>query len=185
MKHSVTLTLLLVLLVGTLGCVTYKQAQDDKTLSDATPLAQGEISPEQKAQTLANMVSGIPYVGLATPLVLFVGVWFYGVQRGRRIRTSLTPLPPPVTAIVTTNPIVQNVADVRTGIMDVADPESGLRRTWKALVLSALTAGIFAAIHTVIGTPSPEGVNPAIWSLVLAALMGAEKFLQRVLPVVP
>lgn len=183
------------------GCAFFKQAASDYQLGRDTPLASGEVSPNQKTAVLAGTVSSIPYVNLATPLISLGAPFLFAWLRGRRLRAENLPTnEKPVTGnlglAVGAEAIVQHLANVAAGLFEVGPNGSALKRGWKTAVLGGL-AVILAPeaqqlIHHVIpvlqSTP-PSWLahlfNGSVLALTIGGLGAAEKWLSKVEPLEP
>lgn len=169
-----------------LGCAAIQQARQDAEVGYTAPLAANEISPQQKAQTWGSIIAGIPYAGVAAPFAVPVLGWIFAWRRGAKIRKQQPASANPITGqlgnALGAETIIQHIADVRAGVIDVGAPESSTRRTWKGIVIGALGIAASSGLQHIAGQ-APSDVQPAIWALVSAVILGAEKWLQKVLPV--
>jgi hypothetical protein len=172
------------------GCSTMKQAHEDYVIGATTPLAPGEVSPQQSAQTIVSTVSAIPVVGGFAPLLGGALAAVATLVRGRKIRkggaTSVSPITGYLGGKVGLEGIVQSIANIATGLFEVGAENSPLKRAWKvglSVLLSVGTASLAIPAVRDLVVAHPEyalGIGG------IAALFGGlEKALSQVLPVTP
>ncbi len=176
------------------GCAAFNQAREDKALSDATPLAPGEASPQDKAGKIADRLGGLPYGAgiVAVPLATLALGWFFSWRRGRKLRltglpTSEKPISGAVGKATGVEGLIQHVADVTTGLFEFGKPGSELKRTWKGTALAAGGLALYPLVTHLIGAIQGHeiNVNPLFAAPLIGVLMGAEKWLSKVLPLRP
>ena len=200
MKKQVMFFIIAVTLVS--GCGFFKQASEDYKLAKETPYAEGETTAEEKSSALSNTFSGIPYVNLATPLILLGGPYIFTWLRGRRLRKEkMEPNPNPITGkignAVGLESIVQHFADLAAGLFDIGNKEGLLKPGWKGTLLAgfgALIAPNLADFISATVIPSlqnnpPEFLanlfNGSVLALTIGGLASAEKWLHKVEPIAP
>jgi hypothetical protein len=183
------------------GCAFFRQAADDYKTGRDTPLAAGEISPGQKAAALTTTASAIPYVNMATPVLMFGLPVLFTWLRGRRIRKENLPQNEnPITGRVGlkigAEAIVQHLANVAAGMFEVGPNGSSLKRGWKTALLGGLgvllapEAGqVLGHIIPVLQANPPEWLahlfNGSVLAITLGGLGMAEKWLSKVEPLKP
>lgn len=175
------------------GCAAIKQGIADKQLSDQTPLVNGEVSPQTKAQQVGNTVSSLP-VPFAAPIgvaVTFLAGLFFSVQRGSQIRKN-GGVPVITTSSVSIwTGLIQDVASAFTGAFTVASTSSPStaasvwQRIWKGLLATGTTGiaaimvdpslGAYFAAHPMIA---------GILGIVPSVILGVEKLFSSVPAVV-
>ncbi len=175
------------------GCAAIKQGNEDKQLSDATPLAAGERDPYDRGYQMAQPLASLPWgAGMAAvPIVGTIAGWFFASRRGRKIRLakqpeSVNPITGHFGESIGFEGIVQNLADAFTGIFDVGADGSSAKRGWKMALIGGLATAAIPAIDGLIShitTNPPAGLNPLIVAGVAALLGASEKWLSKVLPV--
>ena len=184
---------LLVVLVGCLllvGCATVEQARSDASLGLTTPVAEGEVSPQQQASEVSGILQAIPvvgpYAGLLGPLL----VGFFGWQRGRRLRKNLPVSANPITGFlgnkVGLEAVVQQVTNLVEGLYEVGPENSGLKRAWKTGLNTLLAVGTGALLVPDVQNFVLNNPNIVVGLTSLAALFGGlEKEASKVLPLPP
>lgn len=181
---------LAVLAVVLVGCATTKQAVDDYKTGATTPLEAGELSPSESVRPIVSTVSVIPVVGGFAPLIGTVLAGLATWQRGRRIRKGKPQSQNPITGWIGDQAgletLVQNAANVVTGLFEVGKEGSALKRAWKVGLTTTLSLGtgalaIPAVRDFVVHNPSIAAVIVGLSSL----FGGLEKAVSNVLPVAP
>ena len=188
MEKKIALLFIVIALIG--GCAFIRQAQEDKALSDVTPLAEGEASPAERAEKMASIFAGLPYGAgiVAVPIATAILTWFYGSRRGRRIRktheTSEKPISGNLGKAIGLEWLIQHLGDLSTGILDVGKDGSAAKRTWKATLIAAAGLALYPILGQAIGIlQGPEvSLNPIFAAPLVGVLMGAEKWLSKLLP---
>ena len=186
------------------GCAWIEQARQDAALSDSTALAEGELSPQARAELYARSLQSLPWGAgaVAYPLgILGIG-WFLKSMRGRRIRlqstgTSEKPATGYLGKATGIEAIIQFVADVSAAVFEVGKDGSGFKRGWKAFLYALVGSVTFgqAAYPFVIDTVHSFLQAPPSWingvSLTIATALGTgivaflEKQLANVKPIEP
>lgn len=181
-----------VLVLAFAGCAALRQAAEDKRLSDATPLAAGEISPHDRAAKSAGPLASLPYGAgtFAVPLATFGLAWFFGWRRGRKIRLNGLPASDkPVSGALGNatgiEGLIQHLADVAAGIFTFGKPGNALKRTWKGTLITAAGLALYPFVGQAIGTLQDHETAKNLWfaAPLVGVLLGVEKWLSRVLPV--
>ena len=173
------------------GCAAFRQAGEDKRLSDATPVAAGELTPHERAARMAAPLASLPYGAgaVAVPLATAGLAWFFGWRRGRKIRLGSLPASErPVSGALGKatglEGLIQHVADISAGVLNFGKPGGGLKRTWKGTAIAALGFAVYPFIAQLIGAVQGNEipVNPLFAAPLVGVLMGLEKWLSNVLP---
>lgn len=188
------------LAIGLIGCGLAKQAGEDYKTGKETPYAQGEVTAADQSKTLANTVSGIPYVNLSTPLILLAGPYIFTWLRGRRLRKQkMEPNPNPITGkigqAVGAESVIQHLADIAAGLFDVGHPDGLLKPGWKGALLAGFGTLVAPELaHLISGTilPALENhppeflahlFNGTVLAITIGGLYSAEKWLHKVEPI--
>ena len=183
-----------ILLFSLAGCAFFKQAGEDYHRGKVTPLAEGEISPQQKAAALATSASAIPYVNVAAPLVLLGGGFIFTWLRGRKLRKENLPMnEKPITGnfgkATGVEAVVQHLANVAAGLFEVGPSGSAIKRGWQVTLLAGLAAAIFPVVNDTIiqhVIANPPSWMPAIGVSVLSGISAAVvRWLAKVEPLKP
>lgn len=149
--NKVLLIVGLTVLLG--GCAWFTQATKDYQTGAATPLVNGEVAPATQAAVISNTVASLP-IPFAAPVAMavgFLGTIFFTWRRGVSIRNNGgAPVATAATSSVTTNGILQDVANIFTGMFTVASSTAPsttgtvLQRAWKT-ALATVAAGVATA----------------------------------------
>lgn len=172
------------------GCAFFKQAGQDYQTGKTTPLAQGEVSPQQQSATLTNTISGIPYVNIAAPFIAIGAPFIFVWLRGRRLRQAQIAAAPGTTAVITHPTMVDDVlsflSTIQNGLFEVGPDGSALKRGWKMTILSSLAVSAVPLIQTslipFVTANHPAWMNGAILSLLIGGLAAAEKAISKLIP---
>lgn len=182
---------LILILVGLLcGCAGLKQATSDYQVGATTPLANGEVSPQQQAAVISGTVSSlpIPFAGPIAAAVGFLGTLFFTWQRGVSIRKAGgAPKSTAATQSIATNGIIQDIANIFAGMFTTASTTAPtttgtvFQRIWKT-ALATVAAGVATATTIpslgtyLTGHPVEDAVFVGLTSLI----SGAEKLVSNV-----
>lgn len=181
------------IMLGTLlllsGCTFARQATQDYQTGRTAPLEAGEVSPKEQAQNILAPVQALPYGNTAYPILVTILGGVFTWNRGRKKRKEMKgETTDPITGVLGNSAglelIVQNIANVLTGLMDVGPSGSGLKRGWKVGISTAgallTTALMIPEVHNLLLKPEVLGSISG-----LAALFaGLEKSAQRIIPTV-
>lgn len=133
------------------SCASIKTAKDDIQTGYTTPLADGEVSPQEQARPIASAATGaittvVPVtMPFATPInEAIAGALglFFAWQRGRSIRKQQPVSSNPITGYIGNKTglesIIQNISTVASGITEVFKEGSTAQHAWQG-VLTGLT----------------------------------------------
>jgi len=171
------------------GCSFIKGQISDYNLGRKSPLSAGELSPKDVAQPYGDLVGTInPAAGKAVSGIL---VFFLTLRRGRRIRKNLPVSDNPFTgflgSITGIESVVQQIANVRSGLFDVGPNGSPIKRGWKMsviLLLAAVVTPLVSGIPAVSGFLATHGSLAIGVTGVLAVIIASfEKAISKALPV--
>lgn len=169
------------------GCATVEQARQDAQIGATTPLEQGEVSPQDQAREVTNILSAVPVVGPFAPILAPILGTVFLWSRGRRIRkgkpTSSNPITGYFGSKVGLESFVQNISNVFTGAFELGPDGSMLKRGWKAGL--ATLGGIIATALTVPDVQALVVAHPeyaAALTVISGFIAGVEKETSKVLP---
>lgn len=189
MRNVLAIGFVLMFLVG---CAAIKQAREDVTLGMSAPLSEGETHPKDAGKQFGQLFANAPY-GSGVVLVPLLGSlfgYYKAWKRGKNIRLGRPASTKPITGALGDSlkieGVVQHLADIRAGVLDVGAPGGEGRRSWKMIVLFALASGLYSVIdpitQIVVANP-PAWMNTAMLGVVLAGFAAVEKWLGKVLVV--
>lgn len=190
MKYLLVFALVAVLC----GCAALKQGYQDYQTGKDTPLVNGEVSPSDKAQAVAQPIKDLP-VPYASPIgagIAFLATIFFTFKRGESIRKNGTPIvvnsPSPTTNLFIG--IEQFVANTFTGAFTTLQGSGGvtgtvLQRAWKvALATIASGVTVSAANSQVASFLTGHPVLDGLFVAISSGIAGIEKALSNVPTVV-
>jgi hypothetical protein len=182
--------IMVMVFIGTLvfaGCAAFNQALVDKRLSDSTPLSSGETAPAERAAKLAAPLASLPYGAgaAAVPLATLGLTWIFGWRRGRKLRiangTSERPITGNLGSAIGVETVIQHVADVKTGILEIGAEGSVFRRFWKMLLLAL---PILQGALPLITQSNADWTTSVLGASIIGAAAALEKGLSKVKPLV-
>lgn len=185
------LFILMTILLVMAGCAFTKQATTDYQTGQSTPLAAGEVSPQQKAEPIGATVSSlpIPFAGpIGAGVALIAGILFTW-QRGVSIRKNNGLVPP--TSSTNVSGLIQDAATVFAGMFTTASTTapttsgSAFQRVWKVALATIISGASIAVTQPAFA--SFLGSHPLISGLLVfipSGIAGIEKALSSIQPVV-
>lgn len=147
------LILLMVLFFCT-GCAFIKSAIKDYQTGKATPVAEGEKSPQEEAQVIVDLIKNVPIAGNYAGVLLPVLIGFLTWKRGKRIRTAQVGNVPITGALGTKVGLgnfnlentIRIVTDTIHGAFEVGKDGSAVKRSWKiwlSIILASVSGALF------------------------------------------
>lgn len=170
------------------GCATIKQAKSDAEVGLTAPLEAGEVSPQEQASQVKDVLSAIPVIG---PYAGFLGpllVGVFGWQRGRRIRKGKPSSDNPITGFLGQKAgieaVIQQLVNVVQGLYEVGPDGSGIKRAWKTGLNTLLAVGAGSMLVPDVARFVASNPNIIVGLSTLSALFaGLEKEASKVLTV--
>lgn len=189
MKYLIP-SLILASCLTVVGCAHVEQARQDAELGATTPLAEGEVAPQEQAREVTGILSAIPVVGPFAPLLAPVLGTLFLWHRGRKIRkgkpTSTNPITGAFGNQVGLEAFVQHLSNVFAGLFEIGPDGSVLKRGWK---VGLSTLGSIAAAALAIPDVQALVVAHPEYVAALTAISGfiggVEKEASKVLPLAP
>lgn len=178
------------------GCAAWNQAVTDYKTGSSTPLVNGEIAPSAQGAIVQNTVASLP-IPFSGPIALALGglvTVFFTWKRGVSIRTNGgAPAATAATSSVSTNGILQDVANIFSGMFTTASTTvpttagSVFQRIWKVAVATlASGAALAAANPSFMSYLTGHPYLDALFVSASAGIAGVEKALSAVpVPTVP
>lgn len=188
MKRIVVVGLIALTFVG---CASLKQAKDDVTTGYTAPLAEGEQSPLEKAQPIADATTSVvtttvpitaPFAMPINKLIAGAAALFFAWQRGRQIRKDQPVSTHPVTGFagnqVGIESVVQAISTVSQGVTELFHEGSSAQHAWQGILTGV--AGVFGTTLAVPQIAAVVASHPQIY-LWIGGIAGAVNFLQQAL----
>lgn len=171
------------------GCAMLKQAKDDYQVGKDTPIAEGETSPKDQAESIGKIISVIPGGSPIAPYAVTALTGLFAFLRGRRIRKGMPVSTNPATGFLGSasgmEVIVQALSNVMTGVFEVGADNSPIKRAWKVSLASLLGLGTVAVTIPSVQTFLLNHPQVVIGVSGISGLLGGlEKALSSVKPVV-
>lgn len=190
MKKEILFTFIIgVLLIA--GCATVKQAKSDIQTGLTTPLAQGEISPQEQGKQVGQAVTGAITTALpvtapfAFPIqyaVAGLAGLYAAWTRGRQIRKNQTPSVNPVTGYlgnqVGLEGLIQNVSTITSGVTEFFHEGSSAQHAWQGIL-----TGLAGVAGTALAVPQVGAVvtaHPEIFAWI-SGITGVANAIQQAL----